>query len=214
MDLVHLAPGIVNGTDMRLRKAPFNAAPSQFSTDGAGNNNNEFTIDGVSNTFSDGTAPRVAFAAGDRPSPSSACRPRRSTPRGPHTRVRWSTSAPRAEPNELHGSAWWWLRHSMFDAPTIFQNRSGQKLPIYQDNRYGVSPPALRSTPEGLQRQEQDLLALHLGSQQVRRPQRGRLTSTVPRGVAHRRFLRPAGHRRQLPALRSRDHRAGRRRPL
>ena len=36
MDLVHLAPGVHNGTDMRLRKAPFNSAPSQFSTDGSG----------------------------------------------------------------------------------------------------------------------------------------------------------------------------------
>jgi len=34
MDLVHLAPGTVNGTNLRLRKAGFNAAPSQFSTDG------------------------------------------------------------------------------------------------------------------------------------------------------------------------------------
>ncbi len=27
----------------------------------------------------------------------------------------------------------------MFDAPTIFQNRAGQSLPVYQDNRYGAS---------------------------------------------------------------------------
>ena len=62
MDLVHLAPGTVNGTDLRLRKAPFNNAPSQFSTDGGGNYQNEFTIDGVSNTYSDGESPRVAFS--------------------------------------------------------------------------------------------------------------------------------------------------------
>ncbi len=62
LDLVQLAPGTVNGTDMRLRKAPFNNAPSQFSTDGSGNYNNEFTIDGVSNLYSDGTQPRVAFS--------------------------------------------------------------------------------------------------------------------------------------------------------
>jgi hypothetical protein len=41
--------------------------------------------------------------------------------------------------NEIHGSAWWWLRHSKLDTPTIFQNRSGQKLPLYQDNRYGLA---------------------------------------------------------------------------
>lgn len=62
MDLVHLAPGTVNGTDMRLRKAPFNNAPSQFSADGGGNYGNAFTIDGVANIYSDGTSPRVAFS--------------------------------------------------------------------------------------------------------------------------------------------------------
>ena len=39
--------------------------------------------------------------------------------------------------NEIHGSAWWWLRHSALDTPDIFQKRSGQTLAIYQDNRYG-----------------------------------------------------------------------------
>ena len=62
MDLVHLAPGTVNGTNLRLRKAPFNNAPSQFSTNGAGNYVNEFSIDGVANVYSDGTQPRVAFS--------------------------------------------------------------------------------------------------------------------------------------------------------
>ena len=37
MDLVHLAPGTINGTNLRLRKAGFNNAPSTFSTDGGGN---------------------------------------------------------------------------------------------------------------------------------------------------------------------------------
>src|SRR5204863_9393195 len=51
MEFTLLAPGTVNGTDMRLRKAPFNNAPSQFSTDGSGLYNNDYNIDGVTNTF-------------------------------------------------------------------------------------------------------------------------------------------------------------------
>ena len=62
MELTLLAPGTVNGTDMRLRKAPFNNAPSQFSTDGSGLFNNEFNIDGITNTFSDSRKVRVAFS--------------------------------------------------------------------------------------------------------------------------------------------------------
>ena len=139
MDLVHLAPGTVNGTDMRLRKAPFNNAPSQFSTDGSGNYGNAFTIDGVANVYSDGTSPRVAFS----PPTASLAEFKVQTSSfdasiggtlGSLVNVSTKGGA-----NTLHGQAWWWLRHSSFDTPTIFQNRSGLKLPVYRDNRYGLS---------------------------------------------------------------------------
>ena len=142
MDLVHLAPGTVNGTDLRLRKAAFNAAPSQFSTDGGGNNNTEFTIDGVSNTFSDGTAPRVAFSP-----PATAIQEFRVQTSAFDASIGYTSGATvnvstKGGTNELHGEAHYWFRHSKLDAPTIFQNRANQKLPIYQDNRYGASAGA------------------------------------------------------------------------
>jgi len=139
MDLVHLAPGTVNGTDMRLRKAPFNNAPSQFSTDGTGNYGNFFTIDGVPNVYSDGTSPRVAFS----PPTASLSEFKVQTSsfdasigRTLGSLVNVST---KGGTNTLHGEAWWWLRHSAFDCPTIYQNRSGQKIPVYRDNRYGLA---------------------------------------------------------------------------
>ncbi|MBL8232061.1 MAG: carboxypeptidase regulatory-like domain-containing protein [Bryobacterales bacterium] len=139
MDLVHLAPGTVNGTDMRLRKAPFNNAPSQFSTDGTGNYGNSFTIDGVANIYSDGTSPRVAFS----PPQASLSEFKVQTSsfdsaigRTMGSLVNVST---KGGTNDLHGTAWWWLRHSAFDAPTIYQNRAGLKLPVYRDNRYGLA---------------------------------------------------------------------------
>ncbi len=139
MDLVHLAPGTVNGTDMRLRKAPFNNAPSQFSTDGSGNYGNAFTIDGVANVYSDGTSPRVAFS----PPTASLAEFKVQTSsfdavigRTLGSLVNVST---KGGTNTIHGQAWWWLRHSAFDTPTIYQNRSGLTLPVYRDNRYGLS---------------------------------------------------------------------------
>lgn len=142
MDLVHLAPGTVNGTDMRLRKAPFNAAPSQFSTDGSGNNGNAFTIDGVANVYSDGTAPRVAFS----PPQASLSEFKVQTSSFDASIGRTSGAlvnvSTKGGTNQFHGQAWWWLRHSAFDTPTIYQNRSnppGYRLPIYRDNRYGLA---------------------------------------------------------------------------
>jgi hypothetical protein len=142
MDLVHLAPGTVNGTNMRLRKAGFNNAPSTFSTDGGGNYQNEFTIDGVPNVYSDGTQPRVAFsppqtAIGEFKVQTSAF----DAGLG-HTMGSTVNISTKGGTNVLHGEAHEWFRHSALDAPTIFQNRSGQKISIYQDNRYGASAGA------------------------------------------------------------------------
>ncbi len=139
MDLVHLAPGTVNGTNLRLRKAPFNAAPSQFGSNGGGNNTNDFTIDGVVNVYSDGTAPRVAFsppqtAIGEFKVQTSAFDASTGFSLGASVNVTTKSGT-----NTVHGELHHWLRHSKLDAPTIFQNRAGQGLPLYQDNRFGGS---------------------------------------------------------------------------
>ncbi len=139
MEFTLLAPGTVNGTDMRLRKAPFNNAPSQFSTDGAGLFNNEFNIDGVVNTFSDGTNVRVAFSPPQASLSEFKVQTSVFDASLGHTTGSVVNISTKGGTNEVHGSAWWWLRHSKLDNPTIYQNRTGQKLPIYQDNRYGLS---------------------------------------------------------------------------
>ncbi len=142
MDLVHLAPGTVNGTNLRLRKAGFNSAPSQFSTDGGGNNQNEFSIDGVSNTFSDGTAPRVAFSPPQTAISEFKVQTAAFDASLGHTMGSNVNVSTKSGTNTLHGEAHEWFRHSALDAPTIFQNRSGQKISVYQDNRYGASAGA------------------------------------------------------------------------
>lgn len=142
MDLVHLAPGTVNGTDLRLRKAPFNNAPSQFSTNGGGNYNNDFTIDGVVNVYSDGTQPRVAFSPpqttiAEFKVQTSAFDASAGFSLGSNVNVTTKSGT-----NQLHGEFHEWLRHSKLDSRTIFQNRVGQGIPIYQDNRFGASAGA------------------------------------------------------------------------
>lgn len=141
-DLVHLAPGTVNGTNLRLRKAGFNSAPSTFSTDGSGNNQNDFSIDGVSNTYSDGTAPRVAFSPPQTAISEFKVQTAAFDASLGHTMGSTVNVSTKSGTNELHGEAHEWFRHSALDAPTIFQNRSGQSISIYQDNRYGASSGA------------------------------------------------------------------------
>lgn len=142
LELVQLAPGTTNGTNLRLRKAGFNNAPSQFTTDGSGNYNNEFTIDGITNLYSDGTQPRVAFSP---PQTAIAEFKVQTSPFDAsigHTIGSVVNLSTKSGTNEIHGEAHWWVRNRIFDAPTIFQNRSGQELPVYQDNRFGASAGA------------------------------------------------------------------------
>lgn len=139
MTLVQLAPGVINSTDMRLAKAgSFSINKnSQFSTDGAGQYNNEFTLDGVSNTQAQGTSGRVGFippqtAVGEfkvQTAPFDAS--------VGHTIGSLVNVSTRSGTNNLHGELYWWMRNSAFDAPNLFQNRAGQKIPVYQDNRWG-----------------------------------------------------------------------------
>ena len=142
MDLVHLAPGTINGTNLRLRKAGFNSAPSTFSTDGGGNNQNEFSIDGVSNTYSDGTAPRVAYSPPQTAISEFKVQTAAFDAALGHTMGSNVNVSTKSGTNALHGEVHEWFRHSALDAPTIFQNRSGQTPSIYQDNRYGLSAGA------------------------------------------------------------------------
>ncbi|HTM49923.1 MAG TPA: TonB-dependent receptor [Bryobacteraceae bacterium] len=139
MEFALLAPGTTNGTDMRLRKAAFNNAPSQFSTDGSGLFNNEFTIDGVTNTFSDSINVRVAFSPPQASIGEFKVQTSAFDASLGHTTGSVVNISTKGGTNDLHGSAWWWLRHSALDTPDIFQNRSGAQLAVYQDNRYGAS---------------------------------------------------------------------------
>src|SRR4030095_15399071 len=122
MEFTLLAPGTVNGTNLRLRKAPFNNAPSQFSTDGVGNNQNEFAIDGVSNTFSDGTAPRVAFSPPQTAISEFKVQTSAFDAGLGHTMGSTVNVSTKSGTNQIHGEVHEWFRHSALDAPTIFQN--------------------------------------------------------------------------------------------
>ncbi len=185
MDLVHLAPGTVNGTDMRLRKAGFNNAPSQFSTDGGGNYQNEFSIDGVSNTYSDGTSPRVAFSPPATAISEFKIQTSVFDASLGHTMGSTVNVSTKAGTNDIHGEMHEWLRHSMFDCPDIFQNRSGQGLAVYQDNRYGFSVGAPVVLPKIYNGKNRTFWFFAWEANKFGSAAGGSATSTVPTAKMH-----------------------------
>jgi hypothetical protein len=187
MDLVHLAPGTINATDMRLRKAGFNSAPSQFSTDGAGSNQNEFSIDGVSNTFSAGTLPRVAFSPPQFAISEFKVQTSAFDAALGHTMGSTVNVSIKSGTNQLHGEIHEWFRHSALDAPTIFQNRSGQKISIYQDNRYGASAGAPVYIPGVYNGKNRSFWFFAYEANKFGNPDSGgNMTSSVPTEKMHR----------------------------
>ena len=186
MDLVHLAPGTINGTNLRLRKAGFNSAPSTFSTDGGGNNQNEFSIDGVSNTYSDGTAPRVAFSPPQFAISEFKIQTSTFDAALGHTMGSTVNVSIKSGTNMLHGELHEWFRHSILDAPTIFQNRSGQSISIYQDNRYGASAGAPVYIPNVYNGKNKTFWFVAYEANKFGNPDSGgNITSTVPTAKMH-----------------------------
>jgi hypothetical protein len=138
-ELVLLAPGVVNTTNLKARKASFNNAASQFSTDGGAQFSNEYTIDGVPNTFAVGSNPVVAF----QPPQSAVSEFKVQTSAFDaavgHTPGALVNLITKGGTSQVHGELHEWLVNGALDAPTFFLNRSGQPKQVYQDNRYGAS---------------------------------------------------------------------------
>ncbi|MGH9665799.1 MAG: carboxypeptidase regulatory-like domain-containing protein, partial [Bryobacteraceae bacterium] len=139
-ELALLTPGVVNGTDMRDRKPAFNNGDSQISTDGNGMYNNEFQIDGVSNTFADGSGhARVAFSPPQASIEEFKMQTATYDASIGHTVGSLVNVSTVSGTNQLHGEAHWFVRNRAFDAPNFFNNKAGTEPAVYQDNRYGAS---------------------------------------------------------------------------
>ncbi len=189
MELTLIATGVVNATDMRLRKAGFNNAPSQFSSDGNGQFNNDFTIDGIPNNFPVGNGQsRVAFSppvysVKEFKIQTSSYDATVGRTIGALTNVNTASGG-----NGLHGEV----------ALVGAQQLSGRSKFLQQQKQHETH--VLRRSPlrrvggwtgpaaEGLQRARQDLLVLRLGEQSLERF--GQLHCDSPDGqTAAGRFL-------------------------
>lgn len=140
LDLVHLAPGVMNSTDLRVRKTNQVGAASSFSVDGASAASNDFTIDGVPNTMKYYTnTSYVAFVPPQTSVSEFKVQTASFDAAIGHSMGALVNVSTKSGTNDLHGVASYVMQNSALNAPTIFQNRAGTKVPVYQDHRYGIS---------------------------------------------------------------------------
>ena len=124
----------MNNTNLRARYVGTPGAQGDFAVDGSGRTN-EFTIDGVPNTMDRGIVfvpPQMSV--GEFKVQSVSYDAGIGHVAGALVNVSLKSGT-----NDLHGEVHWFARNKVFDTPTLFQNRAGQKVPPYQDHRYGLS---------------------------------------------------------------------------
>jgi len=134
-NLALMAPGMVNTTNLRQRYVGTPAAQGDFSADGTGQKNSDYTIDGVPNSMDKG----IVFVPPQMSVSEFKVQTLSYDASIGHTAGALVNVSLKSGTNALHGEAHWFLRNKVFDTPTIFQNRSGQKVAPYQDHRYGLS---------------------------------------------------------------------------
>jgi hypothetical protein len=134
-NLALMAPGMVNTTNLRQRYVGTPGAQGDFAVDGTGQRNSDFTIDGVPNSMDKG----IVFVPPQMSVSEFRVQSLSYDASIGHTAGALVNVSLKSGTNDLHGEAHWFLRNKIFDTPTIFQNRAGQKVAPFQDHRYGVS---------------------------------------------------------------------------
>ena len=128
-ELVLLAPGTTNATDLRSRKAAFNNGPSQVTTDGNAQYSNEFAIDGVPNTFASGSSPRIAFSPPQGALSEFKVETTTYDAALGHTPGSLINMTTASGTNLYHGEIHEYLANAALDAPSFFQNKAGLRKP-------------------------------------------------------------------------------------
>jgi len=134
-DLVLMAPGVMNSTNLRQRYVGTPGAQASFSSDGSGSGKSEFTIDGVANSMDKG----IVFVPPQYSVSEFKVQSISYDASIGHTSGALVNVSLKSGTNELHGEAHYYGRNRIFDTPTIFQNRTGSEVPPYQDHRFGLS---------------------------------------------------------------------------
>ncbi len=141
MELVLLAPGIANTTDLRMRKSGMTHSQSQFDTDGSGEKRSDFTIDGVPNTsnYNGNNGITVAYAP-----PASSVQEFRVQTATYDASIGNTVGAvvnvvTKSGTNALHGEVHYWYRDSKLDSNDVFSERAGFEKRDYDDKRFGFA---------------------------------------------------------------------------
>ena len=200
MELVVLAPGVQNTTDLRFRKSGMTHSQSQFEADGTGEKRSDYAIDGIPELVlvrrQPGRDGRLRAAGGQRRGvPGPDVHLRREPRQHPGAVVNVVT---KSGTNRYRGDFQYKFRSSDLDGKSVFDERAGFPKKEYSDHLYaaGVGGP---------DQVEQDVLLLGVRGEQLRRAPFAGRAHGAHREDAQRRLVGPVEARAAVPDLRSGD---------
>lgn len=132
--LLKLSPGITYYTDTENIHAYDNHGSSEFDSNGSASVS-EFLLDGIPNMRID--------MAGFIPSPDATDQMRAQTnaydAEYGHTGAAFVNASTRTGTNQIHGTAYWYLRNNVLNANDFFNNLNGVAKGAFRQNTYGAS---------------------------------------------------------------------------
>ena len=135
LSLTRLAPGVVNTNDYKVSG---HAGLSNISVNGARNNQNNLTLDGIGNVDTGNNGDQLATVSIDAVSEFKILSSNYQAEYGRSSGAQISVIT-KSSTNEFHGSGYLYHRHEQFNANSWTNNREKQPLSFFRLNNFGYT---------------------------------------------------------------------------
>ena len=135
LSLTRLAPGVVNTNDYKVAG---HAGLANISVNGARNNQNNLTLDGVGNVDTGNNGDQLATVSIDAVAEFKLLSSNYQAEYGRSSGAQISVVT-KSGTNEFHGSGYLYHRHDQFNANSWTNNRERQPLQLFRFNNFGYT---------------------------------------------------------------------------
>jgi hypothetical protein len=140
-ELTHYVPGVINLSTLRTLKPDSPEGTSQISINGTGADQSQWQIDGINDTINDENKGygRVAYIPPHGAVVEFKLQGNPYDASAGHMLGSVISVNTKSGDNQLHGTLYYYFKNSALDCTDFFINKAGQKNPVSQDHRYGLT---------------------------------------------------------------------------
>jgi outer membrane receptor protein involved in Fe transport len=140
-ELTHYVPGVTNLSTLRTLKPDSPEGTSQISINGTGADQSQWQIDGINDTINDENKGygRVAYIPPHGAVVEFKLQGNPYDASAGHMLGSVVSVSTKSGTNESHGTMYYYFKNSALDCTDFFINKAGQRNPVSQDHRYGLT---------------------------------------------------------------------------